>query len=76
MNIEKTEILIMLANGRPTITEMSEHIGKALATVHKLLQELVAVGLVKPPRHKGAARDYHITDLGKKYLIENGYMKE
>lgn len=75
MNIEKIEILKMLYDGRPTIPEMSERIGKAYATVHKLLQEMVVAGLVRPPRQKGAARDYRITLRGIGYLIENGYIK-
>ena len=76
MDIEKIEILRMLHNGRPTIPEMGNYIGKANATVHKLLQELVAAGLVTPPRFRGAARDYHISRAGFDYLVSNGYVKE
>ena len=76
MNIEKVTMLKMLYEGRPTIPEMSEQIGKAYATVHKALQEMVAAGLVSPPRYKGAARDYYITNKGYEYLKENGYVKE
>ncbi len=75
MNIVKIEMLRMLFNGRPTIPEMSEKTGKAYATVHKLLQELVATGMVQPPRFKGAARDYRITEDGIKYLKANKYIK-
>lgn len=74
MEIMKIEIMKMLYEGRPTIPEMAAHIGKAFATVHKLLQELIRAGMVDPPRVKGAARDYHITALGIKYLQENKYV--
>jgi predicted transcriptional regulator len=75
MNITKIEILRMLYKGRPTIPEMSERVSKAYATVHKSLQELVEVGMVQPPRFKGAARDYRITEDGIKYLKTNKYIK-
>ena len=75
MNIEKIEVLRMLYHKRPTIPEMSDKVGKAYATIHKILQELVAAGLVEPPRRKGAARDYRITGEGIEYLRLNRYIK-
>lgn len=74
MDILKIEIMKMLYSGRPTIPEMAKQIDKAFATVHKLLKELVQAGMVDPPRAKGAARDYHITAFGIKYLRENKYI--
>lgn len=76
MDIEKIKMLKMLYDGRPSIPEMSEEIGKSYATVHKNLQELVDKKLVAPPRYKGAARDYHITMEGIEYLRQNGYLRE
>lgn len=76
MRVEKIVILKLLSNGRPTIPEMAEEVGKANATVHKMLQELVEIGLVRAPRHKGAARDYRITSDGQKYLEQNGYIRK
>ena len=75
MEIEKVLIMRMLYKGNPSIPEMSEEIKKAYATVHKHLGELVDRGLVSPPRYKGAARDYHITNAGAKYLLKNGYIE-
>ena len=74
MNIVKIELLRMLFQGRPTIPEMSDRTGKAYATVHKMLQELVASGMALPPRFKGAARDYRISEDGIKYLKLNKYI--
>ena len=76
MEITKITIMMMLFEGRPSIPEMSERVNKAFATVHKDLQELVRKGLVKPPRFKGAARDYYVTPKGREYLRVNGYIKE
>lgn len=76
MDVVKVIILKMLYEGNPSIPEMSEKVGKAYATVHKHLQELVEGGLASPPRSKGAARDYHITDKGYKYLKVNGFLRE
>lgn len=75
MDIEKVSIMKMLYEGNPSIPEMSEVIEKAYATVHKHLGELVDKGLVSPPRYKGAARDYHITEAGVVYMKQNGYIK-
>jgi predicted transcriptional regulator len=76
MDIEKVTIMKMLYEGNPSIPEMSEKVGKAYATVHKHLGELVEKQLVSPPRQKGAARDYHITEKGYEYLKANGYIGE
>ncbi|MGC9385016.1 MAG: winged helix-turn-helix domain-containing protein [Kosmotogaceae bacterium] len=76
MDIEKVVILKMLYEGNPSIPEMSEGVDKAYATVHKHLRELVDKELVSPPRTKGAARDYHITDKGYEYLKANGLLEQ
>ena len=76
MNIEKITILKMLHEGRPTIPEIANVIKKANSTVHGLLQELVDIGYVSPPRKRGAARDYRITIKGLSYLKQNKYISE
>lgn len=75
MDIQKIVILQMLYKERPTIPEMAKAIDRSSGTVYNLLQDLVAVNLVTPPRKKGAARDYKITERGTKYLTENHYIK-
>lgn len=76
MHIEKAIILKMLYEGNPSIPEMSKEVNKAYATVHKYLRELVDQNLASPPRSKGAARDYDITEEGLEYLKANGLLGE
>jgi len=68
------EIMQMLYKDNPTITEIAEYTGKALATVHERLKYLEGIGFVKPPRKPNAARDRTLTDQGVNYLETNGYI--
>jgi molybdenum-dependent DNA-binding transcriptional regulator ModE len=68
--------LLIGVNNHDSIAEMSEKTGLSLAGVHGKLEELqgVRLQLVNPPRKPGAARDRTLTDLGRKYLEENGHL--
>jgi DNA-binding MarR family transcriptional regulator len=69
------EIMRMLdGDPRPSIPEMAERSGRSFAYVHERLNVLANHGYVNPPPKPRMARAYSLTDGGRKYLQDHGYL--
>jgi predicted transcriptional regulator len=73
-----TDIQILLSMYKsdicPSIHELREATGKSVAHIHERLEYLEGKGMINPPPKKNMARARTLTEMGKSYLRENGYI--